>query len=93
MLNPEMSMTCFIQQSLPRTEVPKFDGSPIKWVDFITKFKELVNDQPFLNNHQKFIYLIHVEGEAKRALKVFSSSRGGYILALKRLKYMFGQRS
>ena len=75
-------------------EVLKFDGSPIKWVDFITKFKELVNDQPFLNNNQKFIYLIqHVEGEAKQALKVFSSNRSGYILALKRLKYMFGQRS
>ena len=94
MLNSEMSMTWFIQQSLPRTEVPKFDGSPIKWVDFTTKFKELVNDQPFLKNNQKFIYLIqHVEGEAQRALKVFSSSRSGYILALKRLKYMFGQRS
>ena len=93
MLNSEMSMTWFIQQSLPRMKVPKFDGSPIKWVDFITKFKELVNDHPYLNNSQKFIYLIqHVEGEAKRALKVFSSSRSGYILALKRLKYMFGQR-
>ena len=58
MLNSEMSMKWFIQQSLPRMEVPKFDGSPIKWVDFITKFKELVNDQPYLNNNQKFIYLI-----------------------------------
>ena len=93
-INPEMTMSWFIQQSLPRMQVPKFDGNPMKWIDFITKFKELVHDQSYLNNNQRFIYLMqHMDGEAKRALKAFSSSKVGYILALKRLKYMFGQRS
>ena len=35
----------------------------------------------------------HVDGEAKQALQVFSTNKGGYITALKRTKYMFGQRS
>ena len=35
----------------------------------------------------------HVDGEAKRALQVFSTNKGGYIVALKRIKYMFGQKS
>ena len=83
-----------VQQSLPRMEVPKFSGNYIKWVEFVIKFKELVHDQVYLTVSQKFIFLMqHVEGEAKRAIQVFSINRNGYIFALKRLKYMFGQNS
>ena len=54
----------------------------------------MVHDQAYLNNNQKFIYLMqHVDGEAKRALRVFSTNKGGYIMVLKRIKYIFGQRS
>ena len=35
----------------------------------------------------------HVDGEAKQALQVFSTNKGGYTMALKRIKYMLGQRS
>ena len=91
--NSEISMTWFIQQSLPRIQVPKFDGNPIKWVDFIVKFKELVHDRAYLGSNRKFIYLMqHIEEEAKRALKVFSTNKEGYILTLRGMKYVFGQR-
>ena len=35
----------------------------------------------------------YVEGEARRAIQVFSTNRNDYILALQRLRYMFGQKS
>ena len=31
----------------------------------------------------------HMEDEAKRALQVFLTNKNGYILALKRLKYIY----
>ena len=58
------------------------------------KFKDLVHDQQFLTNTQRMIYLLqHLEREAKRAVQCFSYDKVGYIMALKRLKYMFGQKS
>ena len=75
-------------------QVPIFDGNPLQWVEFITKYEEIVHDQTYLINNQKFIYLMkHVDGEAKQALQIFSTNKGGYIIALKRIKYMFGQQS
>ena len=51
---------------------PTFDGNPLQWVEFITKYKEIVHDQAYLTNNRKFIYLMqHVDGKAKRALQVF----------------------
>ena len=47
-----------------------------------------------LPNNQKFIYLMqHVDGQAKRAFQVISTNKRDYIKALKRIEYMFGQRS
>ena len=58
------------------------------------KFKDLVHDQQFLTNTQRMTYLLqHLESEAKRAVQCFSYDKVGYIMALKRLKYMFAQKS
>ena len=35
----------------------------------------------------------HVDGEAKGALQIFLANKGGYIMVLKRIKYILGQRS
>ena len=35
----------------------------------------------------------HMGGETKQALQIFSTNKGGYVMTLKRIKYMFGQRS
>ena len=75
-------------------EVPKNNGNPMKWVEFVIKFKELVHDQVYLTVSQSFIFLMqHVESDIKRAIQVFSTNRSGYILVLKRLNYMFEQKS
>ena len=80
-----------VLQSLPRIKVPKFNSNPMKSVEFVIKFKEPVQDQVYVT--VMFIFLIqHVEGEATRVIQVFSTNKNGYILALKRLKYMFGQK-
>ena len=90
---PDMT-TWLVQQNLPKVKIPTFDGSPALWVEFITNFKELVHDQQYLNNAQKRIYLLqHLSGEAKRSVQGYPENRSGYIGSLKRLKFMFGQRS
>ena len=88
-----LSVTWLLQQNLPRIQVPIYDGSPTKWLEFVVKFKDLVHDLQFLTNTQRMTYLLqHLEGEAKRAVQCFSNDKVGYIMALKRLKYMFGQK-
>ena len=54
------------------------------------KFKELAQDQVYLIVNQRFIFLMqHMDDEAKRAIQVFLTNKNGYILALKRLKYIY----
>ena len=45
-------MGFFVQQSLPRMEIPEFDGSPVSYIEFITKIRDLVHNQPFLSDIQ-----------------------------------------
>ena len=86
-------MTWLIQQNLPRTQLPVFDGSATKWLEFVVKFKDLFHDLQFLTNTQRVTYLLqHLEGEGKRAVQCFSNDKVEYIMALKRLKYMSGQK-
>ena len=51
-------MTWLIQQNLPRIQIPVFDGSPTKWLEFVVKFKDLVHDPQFLTNTQIMTYLL-----------------------------------
>ena len=43
----------FVQQGLPRMEIPEFDGSPSLYIEFMTKIKGLVHEQPFLTDVQR----------------------------------------
>ena len=88
-----LSMTWLMQQNLPTMQIPVFDGSPTKWLEFVVKFKDLVHALQFLTNTQRMTYLLqHLEGEAKSAVQCFLNDKVRYIMALKRLKYMFGQK-
>ena len=79
-----------MQQNLPRIQIPVFDGSPIKWLEFVVKFNDLVHDLQFLTNTQRMIYLLqHLVGETKRAVQCFLNDKVEYIVTLKRLKNMF----
>ena len=58
MPNDEATMSWLIQQSLPRFEIPYFDGSPTQWVEFIIKFRDLVHQQTYLSFTQRSVYLL-----------------------------------
>ena len=86
--------TWFVQQGLPRIRIPWFDGSPAHYVEFITSFRDLVHDQGYLSTLQKCTYLHQaVRGEVKRSIQGYRNDFEGYVMGLKRIKYMFGQRS
>ena len=86
--------TWFVQQGLPRIRIPWFDGTPSNYVDFITSFRDLVHNQDYLSTLQRCVYLHQaVRGEVKRSIQGFRNDFEGYVMALKRIKYMFGQRS
>lgn len=86
--------TWFVQQGLPRIYIPWFDGSATHYVDFITSFRDLVHNQEYLSTTQKCIYLHqHVKGEARRSIQGYRNDYEGYVSSLKRIKFMFGQRS
>ena len=54
----------------------------------------MVHKQPFLDVFQKRTYLIqHLKGEPLKAIEGFDNDAQGYVLSLKRLKYMFGNRT
>ena len=87
-------MPWLLQRNLPHIQIPLFNVSPYTWVEFVTKFKDIVHDQSYLNKSQKLHYLQqHVTGETRRAIHGLSTDKRGYVLSLKRLKYTFGQRS
>ena len=89
----DIQMSWLMQQSLPRIKIPMFDGSPLDWVEFIIKFKDIVHNQSFISDAQKLTYLHqHLLGEAKRSVQGFANDQRGYVFSLKRLKFIFGQR-
>ena len=53
--NTKTLMAWLLQQSLPRIQVPIFDGNPLHWVEFMTKYKKMIHDQAYLINNQKSI--------------------------------------
>ena len=96
-LNPvasDVAMAFLVQQQLPRTEILNFDGVPTKWVEFITQFRDKVHNVTYLDVSQKYSQLVqHLSGQPKRAVKQFRNDHRGYVLSLKRLKFLFGQKS
>ena len=90
----DISMKLLTQQRLPSIAIKNFDGAPEAWIDFISQFYDNIHSQPYLTDLQRKMYLMqHLQGEPKRALQCYGNDSYGYIQALKRLKYMFGQKT
>ena len=93
-VGPTQLMSWMVQQYLPKVELPLFDGSPLDWVDFIVKFRDVVHNQPYLSDDQKNQLLLqHLRAEARRAVNGYANNSHGYVMSLKTLKHIFGQRS
>ena len=93
-IESNVAMAWLVQQNLPQKQIPEFDGSALKWVVFITKFRDIVHRQGYLTDAQRHHYLTQqLRGQAERAVRGFSADTRGYVLSLQRLKYNFGQKS
>ena len=69
----DITMQWIVHQQLPKLEVPKFDGSPIKWIDFTVNFKDMVHGKLPLSWAQRRSYLIqHLSGEPKLSFEAFT---------------------
>ena len=67
-----------------------FDGSPKQYFEFTTSFKNLVHEQDYLLILQKRVYLHQaVKGEVKRSIHGYRDDYEGYVVACKRIKYIF----
>ena len=73
-----VTMMWLVQQSLPKIAIPSFDGSPLVWIKFVSKFKDLVHDQVHLRDEQRMFYLTqHLKGDAERSIRGFSHDSEG----------------
>ena len=88
-----IQMELLIQQRLPRQELITFSGEADKWVEFVSKFYDIVHKQPYLDSFQKRTYLTQqLKGEALRAVEGFANDDQGYVNSLKKLKFLFGNK-
>ena len=83
----------FMTASLPKIEVKKFDGSPLKFWTFIKRFKANIADRVD-DDTQRLMYLIHYcEGTAKDVIEhcVLLPEEEGYTKAINILHKQFGR--
>ena len=87
-------MALLMQQTLPRLDIPKFDGRAETWLEFVRKFHDLVHKEPFMSGIRKCALLFqHLEGEARRSVAGVPCDWAGYVISLKRIKFLFGETS
>ena len=76
--------------SLPKINLPVFDGDPCHWPNWYGMFKALVHDQK-LSKTQKMIHLkASVKGSAEKAIAGMFFDGTMYEEAIKELKHRFG---
>ena len=87
-------MALLMQQTLLRLDILKFDGRAEKWLEFVRKFHDLVHKEPFMSGIRKCALLFqHLEGEARRSVAGVPCDWAGYVISLKRIKFLFGETS
>ena len=93
-IGADVLMASLVQQFLPPIDIPKFSGHPLDWVEFIVSFRDVVHNQPYFNDRHRHQHLVqNLIGEAKVAVKEYRNDPRGYVAALKKIKYLFGQRA
>ena len=72
-VSAEVLTQSFIQQQLPTAEIPNSDGSAIRWVEFIVKFRDVVHQQQFLSDKLELSFP-HDPGGPDHTLSNFDGS-------------------
>jgi hypothetical protein len=78
---------------LPKLQLPKFDGTFLKWQEFWDSFTVAIHDNPSLKPVDKLNYLkCSLEGKAKQALEGLQVINENYDVAVKLLQDRFGDK-
>jgi hypothetical protein len=80
-----------ITVKLPKLELPKYNGDPLKWRAFWDAFHSSIASNPSLSDIDKFNYLrCQLVGDAKSALEGLELTTTNYATAIDLLKDRFG---
>ena len=76
---------------LPPIQIPKFDGDPLAFHDWINIFKASVHDNTFISQSHRITYLQNsVSGKAKDLIRGYSCNPAFYNVAFAELESRFG---
>ena len=79
---------------LPTIQLPRFDGSIVKYEEFMDSFEAIVKNNPNIEDVEKFIFLkAHLDPPASDLLEGFSTTNSEYPAALELLKETYGNKS
>ncbi|XP_067665015.1 uncharacterized protein [Haliotis asinina] len=81
-------------KDIPTITLKKFDGNPLEYVDFVERFRIHIHEKAHLTDDVRMAQLLmHLHGDASRAVSPLGSSGIMYATALKLLKDQFGHPS
>ncbi|XP_067650866.1 uncharacterized protein [Haliotis asinina] len=81
-------------KDIPTITLKKFDGNPLEYVDFVERFRIHIHEKAHLTDDVRMVQLLmHLHGDASRAVSPLGSSGIMYATALKLLKDQFGHPS
>ena len=62
-------------REIPSLTIDKFNGNPLKYIEFIEKFKSCIHDKKHLSDNVRMMQLkMHLSGEAERVVSGLGSS-------------------
>ncbi len=79
--------------NLPRLKLSSFDGDPLKWPDWISMFKSMVDDTKISLNSKLQHLQNSVTGKAKTSIEGYGYGGDSYNKALSELESRFGKPS
>lgn len=81
-------------KDIPDVKLSKFDGNPLKYVEFLETFKIHVHNKCHLTDDMRMVQMkTHVAGEAEKGISGLGCGGIMYATALKTLQEQFGQKS
>ena len=81
-------------KDIPNINLMTYDGEPLRYVEFMERFKLHIHDKPHLSDDVRMAQLkMHVTGKAESTISGIGSQGIMYATALKTIKEQFGQPS
>ena len=82
------------QIKLPKLDLPKFNGDPIRWPEFWDQFESTIDQNRHLADVDELKYLrIYLSGKAEGVISGLATTNESYSTAIHLLKERFGHKS